>query len=84
MTSTRFTTRHLRDNPASFTLWGTSLSFTHYHVIRIKSATMKEDKNGDGNAWALPMAQLISGGVSGFASTFACHPFEIIKVRLQG
>lgn len=45
---------------------------------------MKEDKNGPGNAWANDTAKLISGGMAGFSSTFACHPFEIMKVRLQG
>lgn len=46
---------------------------------------MKEDKNGGaGNAWAVGTANFISGIVAGSLSTLACHPFEIIKVRLQG
>lgn len=41
---------------------------------------MKEDKNGGGDAEA---AAFVSGVAAGFLSTFAGHPFEVIKTRLQ-
>lgn len=41
---------------------------------------MKEDQNGGGDAEA---AAFVSGVAAGFLSTFAGHPFEVIKTRLQ-
>ncbi|KAJ4410655.1 mitochondrial FAD carrier protein flx1 [Gnomoniopsis sp. IMI 355080] len=41
---------------------------------------MKEDTNGGGGAEA---AAFVSGVAAGFLSTFAGHPFEVIKTRLQ-